>query len=444
MNLPAAALAFYVVWLLAFPMDGFLATGEGDPYALLFFLVPHAVALLAWGFLLPRGRLGALSVGSAAVAAVLTAAFPWAPGGERYLLIAAGLGSSLLALRVGVLLHDTPSPRRSAAWGLVAGNLILAVLLLVPLATPAKALLLGGAAAFPAFLSLAPRSDAAPGRPAPSYSLRHYLPFLLAFHLVSGLFYGRLAPAYHAAAAVPAVELVFYAAAVLCSLYALRGSIDGALALGLPSSLLALLLFREASPVTLHLSMFAMQASAGFMDAFVLFLLLAQPNPLRAFGIGLGTLCLGIAGGKVLALSAGESAGTVTALGNASVNLALLSLYFSHRRRSQGLPALAAAPTVPLPPPDDLPKPSPYSVAPSLQARLSSMEKAVLERVLTGMKFREVAAELGISESSVKTYMKRLYDKAAVRGKAQLLAKLAGTPKALDPPKAATMGAVQD
>jgi DNA-binding CsgD family transcriptional regulator len=57
------------------------------------------------------------------------------------------------------------------------------------------------------------------------------------------------------------------------------------------------------------------------------------------------------------------------------------------------------------------------------------MEGSVLDRVLAGATFREVAEELGISESSVKTYMRRLYEKAGVDGKAALLAKLARPPK---------------
>ncbi|WP_318258601.1 LuxR C-terminal-related transcriptional regulator [Geobacter anodireducens] len=40
------------------------------------------------------------------------------------------------------------------------------------------------------------------------------------------------------------------------------------------------------------------------------------------------------------------------------------------------------------------------------------------------MTFKEAARELDISESSVKTYMKRIYDKMSVSGKEELLTKL--------------------
>jgi len=117
-------------------------------------------------------------------------------------------------------------------------------------------------------------------------------------------------------------------------------------------------------------------------------------------------------------------------MGNAALNLAVLSLYFAHRRAPQGpgtpaALATAGAPGLALEPA----APSPYRVSPSLRARLSTMEENVLEGVLAGKTFREVAAGLQVSESSVKTYMKRLYEKAGVRGKADLLAKLTGTPR---------------
>lgn len=426
MNSAAAALAAFVVWLLAFPMDGFLAAPAGDPHALLFFLGPQALALFLAGFYLPPAWLPRLSLPAAVLAAAATAAFPWAPSQGRLLLVAAGVGSTPLVLRVGLLLRHSPNPSRSAGWGLVGGNLLLAGLLVAPLPHGVKALLLAGSIASPALLPL-PAGVPAAQSPYPA-SLRHYLPFLLAFHLVSGLFYDRLLPAYLAVSPVAGIELLVYAGAVLCAVYPLRSSVDGALGLGIPLSLLALLLFHESPGALLHGSMFAMQASAGFMDAFVLFLLLAHPRPIRAFGIGVGALCAGIAGGKALSLVAGGSADTFTALGNAALNVALLSLYFAHRRAAQRR-RQESAPEAALPPAPAPTPPSPYHVSPGLRARLSSMEGSVLDRVLAGATFREVAEELGISESSVKTYMRRLYEKAGVDGKAALLAKLARPPK---------------
>jgi hypothetical protein len=46
-----------------------------------------------------------------------------------------------------------------------------------------------------------------------------------------------------------------------------------------------------------------------------------------------------------------------------------------------------------------------------LQNKVVEKEKAVVELVFHGRTFKETAKELGISESSVKTYMKRVYEK---------------------------------
>lgn len=425
MHAACAALAAYVVWLLAFPMDGFLAAPAGIASALLWFLGPQALALLSAGLWLPGSRVAALSMPAAALAAAATAAFPWMPSLGPILLAMAAIASAPVALRVGMLLRHSPRPSHSAGWGLVSGNILLAALLVMPILEGFKAFVLAAGVALPAFLALPPRADGPREAPESRHRLRHYLPFLLTFHVVSGLFYDRLLPAYGAVSGLPGVELGFYAMAVLCAVYPLQGDVDGALALGIPLELLALLLFREGSGPLLHASMFTMQASAGFMDAFVLFVLLAHPRPVRAFGLGLAAVCSGIAGGKALSLLAGGSAASFTVLGSAALNVAVLSLYFAHRPAAR-----RPRPEAPgAPPALGPPAPRPFCVSPGLRARLSAMEEAVLQRVLAGVTFRQVAAELHISESSVKTYMRRVYEKAGVGGKAQLLDKLARPPK---------------
>jgi DNA-binding CsgD family transcriptional regulator len=50
----------------------------------------------------------------------------------------------------------------------------------------------------------------------------------------------------------------------------------------------------------------------------------------------------------------------------------------------------------------------------------------VLRGVARRRTYKQVAHELGISESSVKTYMHRIYEKSGVSNKRQLLARLQG------------------
>jgi DNA-binding CsgD family transcriptional regulator len=52
---------------------------------------------------------------------------------------------------------------------------------------------------------------------------------------------------------------------------------------------------------------------------------------------------------------------------------------------------------------------------------LSDREYRVLIGTLERKNFREIASELSISESTVKTYMRRIYEKMGVKGKKELL-----------------------
>ena len=70
-------------------------------------------------------------------------------------------------------------------------------------------------------------------------------------------------------------------------------------------------------------------------------------------------------------------------------------------------------------------RPAGITLSPALRKRLSEREKAVLDCVLLKKTFRETAEDLSLSESSVKTYMKRIYEKTGVTGKEELLTVLA-------------------
>lgn len=59
------------------------------------------------------------------------------------------------------------------------------------------------------------------------------------------------------------------------------------------------------------------------------------------------------------------------------------------------------------------------------QKRLSAKEKTVLLAIVQGKTYREPAVALGISESSVKTYAKRISEKLGVAGKDNLVSRIA-------------------
>jgi DNA-binding NarL/FixJ family response regulator len=55
-----------------------------------------------------------------------------------------------------------------------------------------------------------------------------------------------------------------------------------------------------------------------------------------------------------------------------------------------------------------------------LRLLLSERELLVLVQSLKGTTYKEIASELDIAESTVKTYMKRICDKLGVSGKRKL------------------------
>ncbi len=73
--------------------------------------------------------------------------------------------------------------------------------------------------------------------------------------------------------------------------------------------------------------------------------------------------------------------------------------------------------------------------------RLSATEQRVVQLVLEGRRTREIAVRLSVSEATVRTHLTHIYAKLGVRGRHELLARLAAEPRpaaslapAADPP----------
>lgn len=422
--LPVAGFAGYTLWLTAVPLKGPLLGALGDTSALLAFLVPHTVALvlLAWR----RSWAGDSSQAAGIVlTAMLGAALPFVGSWARALLPGLGVAAALALLRAGALLKCAPNIGLAAAFGLVAGNITFLLLLQLPLPTWAMlsvvttplVLLLGGRP---------PRSSQGDN----AYSA--YLPFIGVFYLAKGLRYDMLHAQlsdYAAAGLPPGVDLLCYVAAVFGAWWLFTKDADYPLAAGVILGLAALLLSFMDSRVGLLLGMGTMHLSAGAVDIFVVAYLLSFSDHVRAFGFGAAVMCAGIAGGELIGAHLDSTDALLVMFGNTALTVAVLLLYFLGRkaaRTHQEQPGTAEAPSVPAgqnTSPDARAECGIEVPAP-LRARLSMQELAVLERVLAGCQYKRVALELGISESSVKTYMRRVYEKAEVPGRSALLEKL--------------------
>jgi DNA-binding CsgD family transcriptional regulator len=416
----------FVVWLLSVPMEGFLLAHLGLDNAILFFLIPHVGTLAFIGTVFPQRMLSLVAVVGGIAAMISTVLIAHFPPGAHWFLAIAGVGSSFVCVKAGIILKRSPCVAMSAAIGLAAANVLLFAFMAVPLPDSFKSPAAAALLLVPMLARPWPEGEA-----DGESTLVPFLPFVFVFQIVSGLMYGALYRDYAQAAYFPGIELVFYVIAVMAGLALLHRRRETLLALAIVSAMFAFSMFLMEGPVSVNAALFAMQAAAGFLDFYLLALLLAQQNSLRAFGVGLAVTCAGIAAGKAVSLLIGEASHLVVAVANLVLTSSVLVLYLLMRsERRLDAPALQvmasmteAAETVDVVAGDVQPQ-SELVLPAGLRKRFSEQEKSVLACVVQGMTFKEAARELAISESSVKTYMKRVYDKMNVSGKEELLAKL--------------------
>ncbi|GAB4182753.1 MAG: helix-turn-helix transcriptional regulator [Geothermobacteraceae bacterium] len=302
-------------------------------------------------------------------------------------------------------LLQTPRPVFAAACCLIAAN--LGLVLLTPLSH--SALIRALVALLPVLVMIRPTIE--PAMPASKASPWANLAFLFSFQIVSGLMYGSLFPAYSGEAFFRGLELLFYIGMVPGAFWLWRRDSDLLLLTGLSLAMLAFAFLHLGGPVPLNLSMWTMQAAAGCMDLFLLALVLQTGNPTWTVGLCLAVYCGGIAAGEMLSQSLAEHALSVGLSGGIALHAAALVLLLKHHHRIRQLTkTLSPAPAHNVP-----------ALPPEIRHLLSDRECSVLSGLMSGKNYRQVAEELGISESSVKTYMKRIYDKCGVNNRRGLL-----------------------
>jgi DNA-binding CsgD family transcriptional regulator len=417
--LPVLAFASFILWLLAVPMDGPLPGAIGMPAATRYFLLPHAGMLALLGLACPPRWFARLAPPGIVATVLLTMLLPWQINNAPWILFGLGLSGAFVTIRAGLALRRQQKPVMHAALGLVLGNLLLFPFCM----RPTGQAWLFSLTSLPLLLLL----KCPPSIPASAGSgkLWPYLPFILVFNVVSGLMYSFIFPAYKAAAFALGMELSFYMVAVLATALIIRRERDLALICGIILGMAAFALLQYPSRSTINLSMFIMQAGAGAIDLFLLVFLLSLPAPIRSFGVGLATLCLGIAGGKWVGRHFADMAEAIALCGHLMLNLSLLTLYFLGRRRhGHTLPMALPREGNPAAMADD--NADGLRIPDHLRRLLSEREYLVLVGTVDGKSYRDIAESHGISESSVKTYMRRINSKLGAGSKKELLQRLEG------------------
>ncbi|MCG5512887.1 helix-turn-helix transcriptional regulator [Ectothiorhodospira shaposhnikovii] len=402
--------AFFIAWLTTFPMSGILLTHE---QLMPWFLAPHILVLLGLGRLagrMPLQRLQQLirisligTVGLSLLALELNG------GWSIPLMVLLGIASAPVSLRMGQYLKASERPIVFAALALAAGNLLSLIVVLIPLSPQLKLTFVSVLLLF-LLTPLGPGQHRREPETAKLGRLLSYLPFIFVFQIVSGLMYGGLIPAYEAHAVAPGLEVIFYGAGAIGCLWLVKYTQPTAMLIGVVSALTAFALWSLLpSGAGIHGAMFFMMVAAGIIDLLLLFLVLKQTDLVRAYGYGVGVLCGGILVGHLLSMALGGAADTIAFIGLILLNMAVLSLYLP--RRKSEVQAV-----------DEPAEQTPETRLPdTLVQILSDQEQQVLRQVLTEKTYREVADALSISESSVKTYMHRIFQKTGVYRRHQLL-----------------------
>lgn len=345
-------------------------------------------------------------------------------------MICIGIFSAFLVIRTLAIINESSEPVIAAGVGLALGNMLVFIQSYLPLGSAPKFSIVGLSLIPVIFL---PQRESSKD----TAELKSLLPFIYIFYLIGGLFYGFIMPEYNRTAIVCGIELLFYMVPALVATLILKKERELLLAAGILFGMLAFLFLKAETSFLINLSMFSSQASFAFIDLYIICLLVSAGGSIRTFGYGIGIVCLAILSGKFISNYAGNLTEPLVSAGNIILTVSVLNLYLSKlylsKKKYKGS---IVNKTI-----EENLKPSnsiteSISIASSAENnfsdRLESMldshhkkfsekEKIVLNLALQGKTYKEIASNLNISESSVKTYMKRVCGKMGAQGKENLI-----------------------
>ena len=242
------------------------------------------------------------------------------------------------------------------------------------------------------------------GKPATAVELSSYV---LLYHVVSGLLYGYLLPLYQEEAWLNGSELFIYCLFIITATALFPRKPTVVLFAGFACALTTCWFIYVPAVPGVNLGMWMIQAAAGFIDLFLVALLVTQVNPGQSFALGCAVLCSGVLGGVFFVELFGAQSRFLVFSESIVLNLAALALFIFKR---------------PLPLESHTENEQTGNlIPPEIFQLLSERENEVLGCVLQGRPYREVAEGMNISESTVKTYMNRIYQKTETWGKKALL-----------------------
>jgi DNA-binding CsgD family transcriptional regulator len=359
----------------------------------------------------------------------ITLLFPFTGAYSSWIMMAVGLSSAPLSIASVRFLLSYPRITTAAAGALVFANMLFLAFTKLPVPIQIKFTLV----ALP-LLFVIPREFPRNEAQTKLSTIGRYLPFLFIFNIVSGLMYDFMAGPYAESASFRGYEVIPYCMTVMGGAWAAGRKIDLLPAMGMSCSMLSFAFLLIDIPYSVDGGMFLMQGAAGFVDVFVICLLLSFKKTNKALGMGLAAVCAGILCGKLITGQLEDHFQLYAGASNVFMTLSLAAFLFSNHRNKTTSSHDKKHDPDPEPVSEEVRQAVPNREEPTgtvlsklpgaFEQQLSEQERLTLGCVLQGETYRSAAKTLGISESSVKTYMRRICEKMDVTGKGELLKKI--------------------
>lgn len=428
----AFALAFYVFWLISFPLEGHLLLESGIS-TISYFIVPHIIALFASSKLIREYAWSKISHVCTLLVILATIFFPFFPDYKHILLIFIGFFSAPVVLRTLSILSTSSNPLLSVGVGLATGNIFVTVLSFLPIYIPLKFFIISLALIYIIFRTPSEIKE------TDSKDLKFRLPFIYFFYLIGGLLYGFLMREYKKVAMIDNLELAFYVIFALIGIYIINKNKEFTLAFGIFLSMLAFSLFKAGDIYLINISMFLLQASFAIIDFYLIYVLIENGFNIRRVSYGLGVMCLALLSGELVSVNASNTASYLIVFGNIALTLAVFIFYFlwekyyrkhENDKNSTNDAVLKTDETSLNFQENQLDTVD--KIISSCPIKFSSQEKEVLKHLMEGETYKRIAMSLQISESSVKTYVRRICEKLGVQGRDAIIKALKGYNKNQD------------
>ena len=331
-----------------------------------------------------------------------------------WLLPIMGISSAFICLRLCNHIAETTRPILSAACALVTANLLLFLTLFFHLAVPIHTLI-----AATAILIITFSKTINDPHTSIKTTLNPYLLCLVIFQISFGLMFGHVLPNYNHITFLPGIELFFYLLALPLAAYGIKYGYDILLLIAIGLGMLAFALLISPSDLNVQLSMFSLQAAAGFSDLFVFAWIISLGGRTREFGYALGSVCTGILIGQYLTEPTNTIMSGSVVVGNIALSISLIIFYLFRKKEMEKL--IKHKTTQQERQKIQQPINNTIKLPKSIAALLSNQEILVLEKVLEGETYQNIAKHIEISESSVKTYMGRIRGKTGTASKKELV-----------------------